>query len=172
MYKSKAHRNNQNACIYILCNVCTNYRDHVATKLYNIANNYEDNSYSNICKRLFDDKKARRECNVKSTDQNSSKNPRKPCYNCFYSLLSFCFFEQFLYSYPFFFDTPSIRNLILLNHEMNVWTLFMNYVTLLYNEEGSSYIPNNSTSTFALIRKFVNFFHAFLSRKIGAQEFV
>ena len=103
---------------------------------------------------------------IKALIKNSSKNdiPRKQCCNCFYSLLSFCFFKQFLLSYSFFFGTRSIRNLILLNLEINV-SLFMNYVMLLYDEQGSA-LREKLDTYFCINCKFVNFFARNWSVKI------
>ena len=94
------------------------YRDHVATKLYTIANNYENNSYSISTKDFSMIKKREGNITIKALIKNSSKNdiPRKQCCNCFYSLLSFCFLETipsflfFLFRYTFYSEPDPVES--------------------------------------------------------------
>lgn len=122
-------------------------RDRVATgKLYNIAIDYEDNSYSNVYKGFFRRRRKKRERErewkndgdimLKAIEATTcQKTSWKPYQSLFLSVVKISLpwtipsFLSFLFFF-FFFRCTSIRNLIFL---LKCVSLFMNYVTLLCN---------------------------------------
>ena len=123
-------------------------RDRVATgKLYNIAIDYEDNSYSNVYKGFFRRKKKKRKEKEKRERERKWKSDEdimlkaieattcqktswKPYHNMFLSVVKILLPWTIPSFLSILFFDASIRNLIFL---LKCMSLFMNYVTLLCN---------------------------------------